>query len=202
MTVPSGKFLASVRSTRGRQMPRTRCYGRVSFTGDGLRGVSVGMRGSGAGGADRVPIRSALRTLAALIWARWVNACGKLPTCRRRATSYSSAYRRPHPPARRNPARGGQRPRNRTQLGSVNESLRRGRDQPPACDQVAARLPAGCVTLGCPPDTPVPLGPAGYADAPAAGAAVRRLAGTVRHIRHGGTRPVGGVQAVFRPVWG
>jgi len=47
---------------------------------------------AGAGGVDRVPIRSPLRTLAALIRARWVNACGKLPTCRPRATSYSSAY--------------------------------------------------------------------------------------------------------------
>ena len=37
------------------------------------------MRGSGAGGVDRVPVRSPLRTLAALIRARWVNACGKLP---------------------------------------------------------------------------------------------------------------------------
>ena len=47
-------------------------YGRLSFTGAGLRGVGVGVgrRGSGAGGADRVPIRSPLRTLAALIRAR------------------------------------------------------------------------------------------------------------------------------------
>ena len=61
---------------------RTRRYGRLSFTGAGLRGVGVGMRGSGAGGVDRVPIHSPLRTLAALIRARWLNACGKLPTRR------------------------------------------------------------------------------------------------------------------------
>src|SRR6266508_1943452 len=46
-----------------------------------------------AGGVDRVPVRSPLRTLAALMRARWVKACGKLPTCRLRATSYSSAYK-------------------------------------------------------------------------------------------------------------
>ena len=45
---------------------RTRRYGRLRFTGAGLRG-GVGMRGSGGGGADRVPVRSPLRTLAALI---------------------------------------------------------------------------------------------------------------------------------------
>ena len=49
---------------------RTHRYGRLSFTGAGLRGVGIGMRGSGSGGADRVPIRSPLRTLAALIRAR------------------------------------------------------------------------------------------------------------------------------------
>jgi hypothetical protein len=40
-----------------------------------------------AGGVDRVAIRSPLRTLAALIRARWVNNWGQLPTCRPRASS-------------------------------------------------------------------------------------------------------------------
>jgi hypothetical protein len=65
---------------------RTRCYGRVSFTRAGLRG-GAGRRGSSAGGVDRVAIRSPLRTLAALIRARWVNNWGQLPTCRPRASS-------------------------------------------------------------------------------------------------------------------